>query len=472
MKVLMVSAELTPLAKTGGLGDAVHGLSDALAARGHDVRVLLPRYAHLPPPHAEAAALDRGTRARFSLLVRRSDADRGSAAEPRIYLADLGELTGASIYAGDARDGPRFLKLAEAALDFPAAADWTPDIYHCHDWHPALVPALQRAQRPARPVPTVLTLHNIGYQGVFGRDVLAASAHPGIAADPDVTDGGGEVNFLRAGVRTADALTTVSPTYAKEVRTPEFGMGLEALLDARGAELTGILNGVDYATWGPATDPYLDFHYDAGDPAPKYEIKASLCGRLGLDPDRNAPLIGVVSRIVSQKGIDLIAAALPTLLGESRASCAVLGSGDPDVCAALRRLAAQHPRRVSFTEGYDEPLAHRILAGSDVTLVPSRYEPCGLTQMYALRYGTVPVVRRTGGLADTVEHFDPATGRGNGAVFRDADVGGVLWGTRCALAWFDDAAAWSRLMANGMAADFSWHRQVGHYESLYRSLLG
>jgi starch synthase len=262
----------------------------------------------------------------------------------------------------------------------------------------------------------------------------------------------------------------VSPTYAAEIRTPAYGMGLEGILAERGDDVIGILNGVDYDTWGPRVDPFIDAHYDVDDLEPKYRIKESLCARLGLAPGGSAPLVGVVSRIVPQKGIDLVAAVLPTLLDETRARFVLLGSGDAATVAELRRIASAEPRRVSFTEGYDEQLAHRIFAGSDLFLVPSRYEPCGLTQMYALRYGTIPVVRATGGLADTIRHFDPATGTGNGSVFRDADPGGLLWGVRTALGWLDDPGARSRLIRNGMAADFSWRKQVGPYEDLYGAL--
>jgi starch synthase len=234
--------------------------------------------------------------------------------------------------------------------------------------------------------------------------------------------------------------------------------------------LVGILNGVDYGVWSPSHDPFIEMRYDAADVAPKYRIKDRLERHAGFGPEPNAPLVGVVSRLAAQKGIDLVAAVLPTLVAATRANFVFLGNGDAIVAGELGRLAAVHPRRIAFTERYDERLAHWILAGADITLVPSRYEPCGLTQMYALRYGTVPVVRATGGLADTIEHFDPATGSGNGSVFRDADAQGFLWGVRCALGWFDDPAAWSRLMANGMAADFSWRKQVQPYEALYRRL--
>jgi starch synthase len=470
MRILMVCSEFAPLAKTGGLADAVTGLSTALAARGHDVRVLLPHYAHLRPAGTSSHPLGPSGARRYREL-RPSDTDAAKR-QPRVYLADLGELTAAEIYTGDERDGARFLRLAEAALGLETAIAWRPDVLHCHDWHAALVPVLQRARPPARPTRTVLTLHNIGYQGVFGDAVLVGGTYHELAGalTPDA-HAGGIVNFLRAGARAADALTTVSPTYAEEIRTPAYGMGLEDLLTARGDDLTGILNGVDYDTWGPSTDPFIEHHYDAHDVAPKYAVKGGLCGDLGLVADQNAPLLGVVSRLVAQKGIDLVATVLPTLLAETRASFACLGSGDAVVSEDLYRLARDNPRRVSFTHGYDEALAHRILAASDIALVPSRYEPCGLTQMYALRYGTVPVVRATGGLADTISHFDPSTGRGNGSVFRDADASGLLWGIRSALAWFDDPPAWSRLMANGMAADFSWKKQAVPYETLYRRLL-
>jgi starch synthase len=468
MKVLMVASEFAPLAKTGGLADAVTGLSGALAARGHDVRVLLPRYAHLAA-ESSAEPVAAGDAARFYAAALPA---RDSEKTPRIYLLDLGALTADAIYTGDERDGERFLALAAAALELGPALDWKPDVLHCHDWHAALTPVLQSSRHKKPRQPTILTLHNIGYQGVFADTVAAAAGHPELPAafTPDAHRGG-TLNYLRAGIRAAEAITTVSPTYAQEIRTSAYGMGLEDLLAARSADLVGILNGVDYDTWSPEIDPYLKHHYDPSNLTPKYRIKGELCGRLGLVPDQNAPLIGVVSRLVEQKGIDLVTTALPTLLAETRINFACLGSGDPTLRASLERLARQHPRRVAFLNRYDEQLAHVIFAGSDLALIPSRYEPCGLTQMYALRYGTIPVVRATGGLADTIQHFDPQTGAGNGSVFRDADAGGLLWGIRCALAWFDEPEAWSRVIANAMAADFSWRKQVRPYETLYRRLL-
>jgi starch synthase len=497
MNILMVCSEFAPLAKTGGLADAVTGLSVALSARGHDVRVLLPKYEHMAAAGLGLVPVgDPGAKHRYFEVVPAADpapsrGAKGSASSsaatgagsppgkarrrpgPRIYLLDLAELTPGTIYLGDERDAGRFMRLSDAAVALPDALGWQPDILHCHDWHAALVPLLQRGRYPARAVPTVLTLHNIGYQGVFASDVLATYGFEQIlsVAAPDALTGDA-INFLRAGLRSADLLTTVSPTYAREIRTPEFGMGLEDVLNDRADDLVGILNGVDYDVWSPTSDPFIDIHYNATNVSPKYRIKGALEQRMGLLPDQNAPLLGVVSRLAAQKGIDLVAALLPTLVSATRANFVFLGNGDATVAAELRRLATAHPRRIAFTDGYDEQLAHQIFAGSDVALVPSRYEPCGLTQMYALRYGTIPVVRATGGLADTIHHFDPALGTGNGSVFRDPDPPGFLWGVRCALGWFDNPTAWSRLIANAMAADFAWRKQVRPYEVAYRGLMG
>jgi starch synthase len=470
MRILTVSAELAGWAKTGGLADAVAGLCDALCAAGHDVRVLLPRYAHVSPARGHRRVVD-GLGGPFLLDELEPERKADGAAGPRIFLLELGNLTADAIYTGDARDAGRFLHLAGAAAAASAAADWRPDVVHCHDWHAALVPVLQRLA-PHRRAPSVLTLHNVGYQGVFADSVLDepgfAALRPVLPADARA---GGAMNFLRAGLRAADRVTTVSPTYAEEIRRPEFGMGLEDVLAARGNDLVGILNGVDYSVWSPDHDPFLAHRYDATDLRPKRRIKMELLERLRLPAAADVPLIGVVTRLAEQKGIDLLAAALPTLIADTPAEFVLLGSGDAPLAAELRRLSAAHPTRLSFTEGHDEKLAHEILAGSDLTVMPSRYEPCGLTQMYALRYGTIPVVRSTGGLADTVRHFDAATGLGNGTVFRDADLQGVLWAVRTALKWYADAAVWPRLVRNAMAADFSWRNQVPHYEELYRSLL-
>jgi starch synthase len=462
----MVCAELAPLAKAGGLADAVAGLGAALGRSGHEVRVLLPSYGQgRRAPHVVDSITHGPSRSRYVEV-------RLDAGPMRVFVLDAPELSGdGRIYIGDERDVPRFMALNEAAVHFGAALDWTPDILHCHDWHAGLVPALLRARDSSGACRSVLTLHNIGYQGTFPAAVLDAGHRAELAPWIDVSAVPPLINFLRTGVQTADLLTTVSPTYAREIQESAYGMGLEDVLHARRDELVGILNGVDYAIWDPRVDPHVATHYDRNDPRGKRDVKQALCAELGLTVDADRPLIGAVTRLVPQKGIDLLAALLPNLLETTDAEFAVLGTGDPDLERELGEIAARFPARVSVTCSYDEPLAHRILAGSDILLVPSRYEPCGLTQMYALRFGTIPVVRATGGLADTIEHFNPAQGTGNGSVFAHADAQGLAWGIGQALAWFADEAVWATLMRNAMAADFSWQRRVGQYVAMYERLL-
>jgi starch synthase len=455
----MISSELAPWAKTGGLADAVAGLSAALGRHGHSVVVLLPRYTTVRVRKASRLPVPAGTP--YGLLQLQDDAPF------RTVLLDAPQLfADAAIYTGDARDAARFIALCEAAERLPGALRWRPDIVHCHDWHAALVPAM--TAHAASRSPCVLTLHNIGYQGQFAADVVDLNRHPELSAFID-DDG---INFLKAGIAQADAITTVSPSYAREILTEEYAMGLQDVLRAREADLRGVLNGVDYGTWSPDTDPHIEQHYGRGDLAPKHEVKRKLLAATGLQADVSRPLIGIVTRLVAQKGIDLVTEALPTLLQETDAAFVVLGSGDPALAATLRNLSTGNPLRVSFREGYDEALAHKILAGSDFVLVPSRYEPCGLTQLYALRYGSIPIVRKTGGLADTIEHFDPATGVGNGCVFEHPDTGGLIWATRTALNWYRDPADFAQLVDNAMRADHSWDRRIGDYESLYAGLLG
>jgi starch synthase len=465
----MVCSEFAPLAKTGGLADAVAGLSRALAHSGHDVRVLLPKYAGISESlRIVDTIVDRTSGLR--IVETRLDARAG-----RIYLLDMPEIFGGDqIYSGDNGDAARFIALADAAVHFGALLGWAPDLIHCHDWHAALVPVMlrgTRAPKGAKNQRTVLTLHNIGYQGTFGDAAIDTQLYPELEACIDRSGPAATINFLRTGVSTADLLTTVSPTYSKEIQTSAYGMGLEDILHARRNDLVGILNGVDYAIWDPRADPFIDTHYDRNDPTPKLEVKRSLCSAVGLPQNSDKPLIGVVTRLASQKGIDLLTAALPALLRDSQASFAVLGSGDAVLEQQLTDFAAREPERISYTRGYDEVLAHRILAGGDIVLVPSRYEPCGLTQLYALRYGSIPVVRSTGGLADTIQHFDAASGRGNGSVFEDADPQGLIWGVSQALGWFSDKAIWRRLIDNAMSADFSWQKQVGAYVAVYDRLL-
>jgi starch synthase len=465
MNILMVAAELAPHAKTGGLADAIAGLARALRARGHDVRVLMPHYHHLQSLPAKTLTISH-TEPRYRIHEFRGDDGIGP-----IYFLDVAELDGVrTVYTGDDRDAVRFASLADAAAAFAAHAEWHPYVVHCHDWHAALVPIALRCRSLA--LPTLLTLHNIGYQGVFAGQVLMESGFSKLAAElPPESTGAGTVNFLRAGIASAEKLSTVSPTYAREIQSPEFGMGLEDLIVRRRDALTGILNGVDYGTWDPRNDPFLPNHYGSPAAPEKLAIKAELASSLGLRADAATPVIGVVSRLAEQKGIDLVVEALPSLLERTTACFAVLGTGDPALEEALRALADGHAERLSFTAAHSEELAHKIIAGSDIFAVPSRYEPCGLTQLYSLRYGTVPVVRRTGGLADTVQHFDPNTATGNGAVFDEADSASFCRALETAIRWYGLPDVWSVLEKNGMEADHSWARRAPEYEVVYSRLV-
>jgi starch synthase len=318
---------------------------------------------------------------------------------------------------------------------------------------------------------SVFTIHNIGYQGVFGAGQsgdLGPGVEPALLHQADL--GAGRINPMRHAVMYADAVTTVSPTYADEIRTPEGGHGLDADLRARGDALHGILNGVDYDEWNPATDRYLPHRYDAGNLAGKARNKQALLDLLRFEGPAELPLIGMVTRLTRQKGIDLLYDVLPELLAAGRVRLVALGSGEHQYERFLHGLQERFPGRAVFYGGYSEELAHLIEAGADAFLMPSMYEPCGLNQMYSLKYGTVPIVRRTGGLADSVRHFDPASGEGTGAVFNDFDPAGVRWAIGQALQWYQSPALWRRLVLNGMGEDFSWERQVLEYERLYERL--
>lgn len=475
LRILAVCAEFAPFAKVGGLGDVTAGLCSWLAGRGHDVVVVLPWYGSMRGMNIDCGAPVPGVRqltwAGRGLSCRMLPLDT-PVPGLRVFFVDCPEFFGGGVYDPGPSEAGRFILLSRAALELAAALGFAPDIVHCHDWHTApaamMLAGAWRTERLFRLSSSVLTIHNIGYQGVFEAAELDAAAGllpPGVF--PPEED---PVNFLRAGILAADALTTVSPTHAREIQTPAYGMGLDELLRQRRHRLTGILNGVDYRHWSPEGDALLPQRFSADDLSGKRATRDMLLQELRLRADDATPLVGLVSRLTAQKGIDLIIDALPALLASRDFVCALLGNGDATSAAALRELADAHPGRVAFVEGYDEAHAHRIIAGSDLLLVPSRYEPCGLTQLYALRYGTVPVVRLTGGLADTVRHFDPATGEGTGSVFRDADVGGLGWGLATALDWFADPASWARLVRNGMRMDFSWDRQGPQYEALFRRL--
>src|SRR5512133_3445140 len=475
MEILFVASEVAPWSKTGGLADVAGALPRALAARGHDVTVVTPRYGGIDAAAAGFAREERGLAVRgeaTGLWVRRE------AGRPEVVLVDHPRFFGAraGLYGEGGREyadnAERFAHLCRAALAVPAALGRRARVVHANDWQTGLCPWLLRHERAHDPAlagaRTVFTVHNLAYQGVFPKEALPFLGLPWDVFHVDAMEFYDRVSFMKAGLSFADALTTVSPTYAREILTPEEGAGLDPLLRHRRAALHGILNGIDVAEWDPARDPHLPAHYSARDLAGKGACKASLQRELGLPVRPDVPLVGMVSRLADQKGVDLVVAALPQIVLRE-AQVAVLGTGSHAYEEAFRRAAAAHPAQVAARIGFDEGLAHRIEAGADVFLMPSRYEPCGLNQMYSLRYGTAPVVRAVGGLDDTVEDFD-GWNRGTGFKFREYAPHALLLALRRALEAWRDQRAWRALVLRGMAQDFSWDRSARGYEALYRTL--
>jgi len=483
LRICFLASEVAPLAKTGGLADVAGALTKYLSVAGHDVRTFMPLYGQVERRGLEIWPVEFLRGIPLQLGPHQLSFDVHTARLPgspaMLYLIDAPALFERDRIYGSAPDEHlRFLLLTHAALLCCQRMGFAPDILHCNDWHAGLGPLLLKTvyawDRLFHGTRSLMSIHNIAYQGVFDATLRADTGLGGAAHMLDAAElAAGRINPLREGIAHADHISTVSPTYAREIQTPAFGYGLDGLLARRAGELSGILNGVDYQDWDPRHDRFLPLHFNASQLGTKAELKQDFLQRLGLATvaRSRSPLLGMVSRLASQKGFDLLLTALPDLLRRHDFSCAVLGSGDARYEQFLRELAHQHPTRVNFRAGYSEEHAHWIEAASDMFLMPSLYEPCGLNQMYSLRYGTVPIVRRTGGLADSVQHFDPATRTGTGVVFNDYDVGGVTWGVETALRWYPQQGLWRRLMQNAMAQDFSWETQVGAYVSLYETML-
>lgn len=476
MRVLYVSSELYPLVKAGGLGDVSAALPPALRRVGVDARLFLPRF-----PAFREGILDQEPVVSLGAAFGASQVTvyRGRIPDTDVpaYLLDAPELYdrpgGPYVDSEGAEwhDNPRrFALFGWAAARF-ADGDWRPDVIHAHDWHAGLAPAWLAAMAGYRP-PSVFTVHNLAYQGLVPAERYHELGLPGYFFSVEGLEFHGMASFMKAGLYYADQLTTVSPTYAAEIQHPEQGFGLHGLLATRADELTGILNGVDYSVWDPATDPQLPVGYSVDDPAPKADAKAALQRELGLEERPDAPLFGVVSRLNGHKGLDLALAALPDLVGEG-AQFAILGSGDPDLEAGFRRCVDAYPGQVAVFVGYDEGLAHRIFAGADSLLVPSRSEPCGLTQLYALRYGTLPLVRRAGGLADTVVDASPAAladGTATGFVFGPATVEAFREAVDRAIGVYRDPDRWRQMQQRAMTRDFGWEQSAATYRDLYQRL--
>lgn len=476
MHVLFVSSQVVPFAKTGGLADVAGALPQALAGLGVEVTVVLPRYRAMDGSRFGLKKVHEGLRVpvgdRLEALAVFEAAMPGGRA---LFLGHEGFFGREGLYQEKGQDYPdnaeRFTAFCRGALEMVRALRLTPDILHCNDWQAGLIPAYLKTRYAADPVlgkaGTLFTVHNLGYQGLFPAEQFRVTGLPWELFHWQGLEFYGQVNFLKAGLVYADCLSTVSRRYSQEIQTAEFGVGLDGLLRERAADLHGILNGVGTEEWNPATDKHLAAHYSRSDLGGKAACKADLQKAMGLPARPEVPVLGVISRLADQKGIDLVAAAAPALLAEGT-QLILLGTGDPKLEAAFTALQQKQPTRAAVRIGFDVALSHKIEAGADLFLMPSRYEPCGLNQMYSLLYGTVPVVRATGGLDDTVTPFDPTTGAGNGFKFAEATAEALLAAVREALACYRDRPLWRRLVLNGMAADFSWARSAGEYVQVYR----
>jgi len=477
-RILFATSEVFPLVKTGGLADVSASLPEALCRLGHDCQIILPGY-----PVAIEAARKAGSKRITRFHYGQYDVALWQTTLPgtpvKLWLVDcpaLFDRHGDSPYQNEngedwwdnAHRFHLFARISAMMALGQLGLSWKPDIVHCNDWQAGLIPVFLQSCK--HPPPTVFTIHNLAYQGLFSHETFRALGLPDHLWSLDQLEFHGQLSFIKGGLVFADVITTVSPTYAREIKTPEFGYGLDGLLRHRAERLTGILNGIDARFWDPRQDHYLGSHYEQGDLAGKAECREELQRELGLAASPT-PLFGFVGRLVEQKGLDWLLAVMPALL-ENGCQFAILGSGEACYQEALQALARDWPSRFSLTLGYNEALAHRITAGADMFLMPSRFEPCGLNQMYSLRYGTIPVVHGVGGLNDTV--FDPAespTKIANGFVFHEASPEALLTTIERALHAREHPKTWQRLQKKGMAADYSWKNRAKQYSRLYRTLV-
>jgi starch synthase len=474
MHIAFAASECVPFSKTGGLADVVGALPPALAALGHEVTVYLPLYRQTRLANAKtilrSVTVPFDDRYRFCSIV-----DGGVHAGVQFYFVDYppyfdrDALYGTA--AGDYHDNAeRFALFSRAVLEASKFLG-RPDIFHCHDWQTALVPILLRTvylEDPAfQDVGCVFTIHNMGYQGLFPPEILPLLMLPWDLFTISKLEFYGNVNLLKGALVFADYVTTVSRKYSQEIQTAEYGFGLEGVLRSRSGTVTGILNGVDYSEWSPETDKYIVARYSAQDLGGKRKCKQDLLREFGVAAaDPALPVIGIVSRFAAQKGFDLIAQIMDRLAREEMIVVA-LGSGDREYQDLFVRLNKQFPQKIAVRVAYDNALAHKIEAGADMFLMPSRYEPCGLNQIYSLKYGTVPIVRATGGLDDTIENWEERTRRGTGFKFSEYTGEALLANIRTALQVFQDRPSWETLMRNGMAKDFSWNASAREYVRVY-----
>jgi starch synthase len=469
MKILFVSSEAAPLAKVGGLADVVGSLPKALRALGQDVRTMLPQYDCIDTSRFPITRVISDFELDISGATRSVDVNLTQNGGVPVYLLENSQYFGTKeVYSNDLE---RFFFFSRAVFELLPELDWQPDIIHCHDWLTALV--IMWLKKAGYPYASVFTIHNLAYQGVFdeafarryGLDKEWQNDFPAPLAPRC---------FMSQAILRADMVTAVSETYSREITTPEFGFGLDALLRYRGTrgELTGILNGIDYDAWNPATDEYLPVKFNPASLKNRVFNKIALQRVAGLPVNSDIPLIGLVQRMDEQKGIDILVQAIDRIIGETGVQLVILGRGRDNYEGILRQVAARYPQRAAVFIAFEEPLAHLIYGGCDMFLMPSRFEPCGLGQMIAMRYAALPIVRHTGGLVDSVLKFSPDLTEGNGFIFHDYTAEALLKAVKEAAAAFQNKNMWNSAVERIMQMDFSWQSSAGVYESLYRKLPG
>jgi starch synthase len=480
MKILFASSEAVPFAKTGGLGDVSGSLPRVLAQMGHEVFLILPKYRPIDEKRFDLT--------KTGILLKVPIARRVEAAEvyscepaPRFHnllirkdvYYDRDGLYGTA--SGDFEDNAeRFTFFSRALVEAALALDLNPDVIHSNDWQTGLVPVylktLYRNSPALKPAASIFTIHNIGYQGLFWHYDMQLTNLGWELFTPQALEFYGKINFLKAGIVFSDAVTTVSRKYMEEIQTPEFGAGLDGVLRDRKEDLYGILNGVDYEEWSPLNDPFIKERYGPTDLKGKRACKADLQQEFGLTGNEEIPLMGMISRLDEQKGFDLIAAIMEELMGLGL-QFILLGTGKEKFHLLLENFKNKYAQQLGVKIAFDNVLAHKIEAGADMFLMPSRYEPCGLNQIYSLKYGTVPIVRATGGLDDTIQDFNPLNAEGSGFKFRDYAANCLLEAIKRALQVYRDRMLWEKLMIRGMCADFSWERSAGEYLQVYQETL-
>jgi starch synthase len=482
LRVLFVASEAVPFAKTGGLADVVGTLPQALRELGVEVKVLMPYYGAVKQGKITTrtvaedleAPLPHPLNLTFDLLAPAAP-DDASYFVARDEFFERSQLYGTP--KGDYFDNlERFAFFSAAVLPACRALNFQPHVIHCHDWQSSLAPVylknLWSAEKILVGTRSLLTIHNLAYQGLFSQDKYPMLGLDWSLFGIDGLEYYGQINLLKGGIIFADAINTVSSTYAQEIQTPEFGYGLEGVLRSRAQVLSGILNGVDYAEWSPDTDPHIPARFTRKDLKGKAADKAALMEAFGLDPAKaQAPILAMISRLADQKGFDLVAQVLPRLMAKSEARVVILGTGEEKYHHWLEQEAPKYPGKLGVKIAFNNQLAHLMEAGADMFLMPSRYEPCGLNQIYSMKYGTIPIARATGGLKDTITQVNPKTGKGTGFLFEEYTDEAFAKAIHTALADFENQKLWAKIMQNAMAQDFSWKVSARAYRDLYRKLL-